>query len=62
MSFATTTLAVKQKLHEDEDILFFVPKSKESYRKILLTYSPFSNNNQLIRNFVKIAKQVYLKK
>lgn len=58
----TTTLAIEQKLHEDEDVLFFVPKSEESYRKIFLAYNPFSNNNQLIKNFIKVAKEIYSEK
>ena len=57
----TTTLGVQQKLHEDEDILFFVPKSQESYRKIFLAYNPSSKNNPLIKNFIKIAKEIYSK-
>lgn len=55
----TTTLGVKQKLYENEDILFFVPKSKDSYRKIYLTYNPSSKNNPLIKKFIEVAKGIY---
>ncbi len=58
----TTTLGVEQKLYEDEDILFFVPKSEESYRKIFLAYNPSSKNNPLIKHFIKVAKDIYAKK
>lgn len=55
----TTSLAVRQKLHEDDSILFFVPKSEESYRKIYLAYNPSSKNNPLIRSFIETAGNVY---
>jgi|GEM_PF-1979983 len=58
----TTTFSVEQKLYEDEDILFFVPKSEASYRKIFLAYNPSSKNNPLIRNFIKLAKEICAKK
>ena len=57
----TTTLAVQQKLHENDDILFFVPKSEDSYRKIFLAYNPSSKSNPLIKSFIKIAKDIYSK-
>ena len=57
----TTNLAVRQKLHEDDNILFFVPKSEESYRKIFLAYNPSSRNNPLIRSFINTAKEIYPK-
>lgn len=58
----TTTLSVEQKLYEDEDILFFVPKTKDSYRKIFIAYNPSSKNNPLVKNFINIAKEIYSKK
>ncbi len=58
----TTTLGVEQKLHEDDDILFFVPKSEDSYRKIFLAYNPSSKNNPLIKNFIEVAKNLYNQK
>jgi len=58
----TTTLSVEQKLYEDEDILFFVPKTENSYRKIFLAYNPSSKNNPLVKNFINIAKEIYSKK
>ena len=58
----TSTLGVEQKLYEDEDILFFVPKSEDSYRKIFLAYNSSSKNNPLIKNFIKVAKEIYSNK
>ena len=58
----TTNLTVEQKIQEDEDILFFMPKSEDSYRKIFLAYNLSSKNNPLIKNFIKVAKEVYSKK
>ena len=57
----TTTLGVQQKLHENDDILFFVPKSEESYREIFLAYNPSSKNNPLVKSFIKTAKEIYSK-
>lgn len=58
----TSTLSVEQKLYKDEDILFFVPKNEDSYRKIFLAYNSSSKNNPLIKNFIKVAKEIYSKK
>jgi len=58
----TSTLNVEQKLYKDEDILFFVPKSEESYREIFLAYNPSSKNNPLIKSFIKTAKEIYSNK
>lgn len=54
----TSTLAIAQKPY-DENILFFMPKSEESYRKIYLAYNFSSRNNQLIKNFIRVAKDIY---
>lgn len=54
----TNSLAIAQKPY-DENILFFMPKSEESYRKIYLAYNSSSRNNQLIKNFIKVAKDIY---
>lgn len=56
-----SSLAVKQKIHDDEDILFFVPKSEDSYRKIFLAYNFSSKDNPLIKSFIKVAKDIYPK-
>ncbi len=55
----TTTLAVAQK-PDDENILFFMPKNEESYRKIYLVYHPSAKSNSLIKSFIKIAKSIKL--
>ena len=57
----TTSLAIAQKPY-DKDILFFIPKCKESYRKIYLAYNFSSRNNPLIKDFIKVAKTIYLEK
>ena len=53
----TTSLAIAQKPY-DENILFFMPKSEDSYRKIYIAYNFFSKNNQLIKNFIQVAKDI----
>lgn len=53
-----STLAVAQKPY-DENILFFMPKSEESYRKVYLAYNSYSKNNQLVKNFIETAKDIY---
>ena len=57
----TNSLAIAQKPY-DENILFFMPKCEESYRKIYLAYNSLSKNNQLIKNFIKVAKDIYSEK
>ena len=54
----TTSSTIAQKNY-DEDILFFIPKSEESYRKIYLTYNFTSKDNPIIKNFVRVAKELY---
>ena len=53
----TNSLVIAQKSY-DEDILFFVPKSEESYRKIHLAYNYSAKNNPLIQCFIRVAKEV----
>lgn len=55
----TTSLAIAQKPY-DENILFFMPKCEESYRKIYLAYYFSSRNNPLIKDFIRVAKDIYL--
>ena len=57
----TTTLAIEQKPY-DENILFFVPKSEESHRKIYLAYNYLSRNDPLIKSFIEVAKNIYSSK
>jgi len=54
----TNSLAIEQKPY-DENILFFMPKNEESYRKVFLAYNDSAKNNQLIKSFIKIAKDIY---
>ena len=55
-----TSLAIAQKPY-DEDILFFLPKSEESYRKIFIAYPFASKNDKRIKNFIEVAKSIYAK-
>ncbi len=57
----TNTLAIAQKPY-DENILFFMPQSEESYRKIYFAYNFLSKDNQLIKNFINVAKNIYSSK
>ncbi|MBQ9805498.1 MAG: LysR family transcriptional regulator [Clostridia bacterium] len=57
----TNSLAIAQKPY-DQNILFFMPKSEESHRKIFLVYNSSSKNNQLIKNFITVAKEIYTAK
>ena len=54
----TTSLGIMQK-PIDKDILFFIPKSEDSYRKIFLIYNRSSHDKKLIKNFIMIAKDIY---
>ena len=54
----TTSLAIAQKPY-DENILFFMPKCEESHRKIYLAHNSSSKNNKLVKNFIKVAKDIY---
>ena len=53
-----TSLAIAQKPY-DENILYFLPKSEESHRKIYLAYHPSAKRNPQIRNFIEVAKSIY---
>ena len=55
-----TSLAIAQKPY-DENILFFLPKSEESYRKIFIARNPASHNNSQVMNFIEVAKSLYAK-
>lgn len=56
-----SSLAIAQKPY-DENILFFMPKSEDSYRKIYLTYNASSKSNPRIKSFINAAKSLYLSK
>lgn len=55
----TTDSAIIQKQHNAENILFFMPKSRESYRTIYVARKLSTNNNPIIKNFMSIAKTFY---
>ena len=54
----TNTLAIAQK-PDDENILFFLPKCEDSYRNIYMVYNHTAKHNQLIKNFITVAKELY---
>ncbi|MBE6597557.1 MAG: LysR family transcriptional regulator [Ruminococcaceae bacterium] len=54
----TTSLGIAQKPY-DENILFFMPKSPDSYRKIFLAYHVLSKNNPLVKSFIEVSKELY---
>ena len=43
----------------EERLVIAMPKSQDSYRKIHLAYNSFSKNNPLIKNFIRVAKDIY---
>lgn len=53
-----TTLAIEQKPN-DKDILFFMPRSEDSYRTVFFAYHHFSKSNPLIKKFVELGKQIF---
>ena len=57
----TNTLAIAQKPH-DENILFFMPKSEESYRKIFLAHNDHTKNAPIVQKILEVAKDIYAEK
>lgn len=55
----TTDTAIRQKQFNTENILYFLPKSKESHRTIYIARQPHTEENPIVRNFMKIAKTYY---
>ena len=55
----TTEGTIRQKQHNAENILYFLPKSKESHRTIYLARQHSSDDNPIIKNFIKIAKSYW---
>lgn len=49
-------LAIRQKQHHAEDILFLLPKSKESYRTVNIARRYSADDNPIVQNFIRIAK------
>ncbi|MBQ7328671.1 MAG: LysR family transcriptional regulator [Oscillospiraceae bacterium] len=52
----TTDSAIRQKQHDAENILFFLPKSKESHRTIYIARQHSTDDNPIVKNFIQIAK------
>lgn len=55
----TTDFAIRQKQHNAKDLLFFLPKSKESYRTIYIAKQHSADDNPIVKNFIQTVK-VYL--
>ncbi len=55
----TTDSAIVQKQHNAEDILFFIPKNKETYRTIYIARKYSTSDNTIINNFMEIARTYY---
>ncbi len=55
----TSDSALVQKQFNAENILFFVPKCKESYRSLYIARKYSTDDNPIIKNFTKIAKEFY---
>ena len=43
----------------DENIVYFVPESKDFKRKIYLARTPLSDNNPIIMNYINTAKELF---
>ncbi len=61
-ALVTTDTLISKMEQESANILFFVPKSKESYRTLYLARKNETENNPLIKNFCRTAKEVFAKK
>ncbi len=55
----TTDSAIIQKQHNADDLLFFVPRQRESYRTIYITRKHGADDNPIINNFIQVAKSFY---
>lgn len=55
----TTDSAIIQKQHDAENILFFIPKSKESYRTMYVARKYSTIGNFIINSFLQIARTFY---
>lgn len=52
----TTDSAILQKQHTAKDLLFFLPKSKESHRTINIARLHTTDDNPIVENFIQTAK------
>lgn len=52
----TADSAIVQKQHNAKDILFFVPKNRESHRTIYIARKHSTVDNPIIKNFMQVAK------
>ena len=52
----TTDSAIRQKQYNAENILFFLPKSKESHRTIYIARQHGTDDNPIVKNFIQTAK------
>lgn len=54
----TTNSLIAKTQHDADNILFFMPKCKESYRTIYLARNYSTEDNPIIKNFIQVAKEV----
>ena len=52
-------LSVIHSYNSDENIVFFVPASKDFKRKIYLARTPLSDHNPIIMNYINTAKELF---
>lgn len=55
----TTDFIISKTGSELDDVLYFVPRHKESYRTIYLAINHNSIDNPIVKNFIKTAKEIY---
>lgn len=55
----TTDYIIEKTYNERDDILYFVPKSKDSYRTEYIAINHHSIDNPIVKNFIKLSKEIY---
>lgn len=57
-ALVTTDTIIAKAQHDADDILFFVPKSRDSYRTIYLLRKQRTDDNPVVRDFINVAREV----
>lgn len=52
----TTDSAIRQKQHNADNLLFFLPKSRESHRTIYIARQHITDDNPIVKKFIQTAK------
>ena len=55
----TTDYIISKTNNKFDDIVYFVPKHKESYRKEYIAINHNSIDNPIVKNFIKTAKEIF---